>query len=562
ALRHGHKLNIREPFFHKLVEPLTREMGEAYPELAEHQGEIVRVLRREEERFAETLSQGMELLDRTIQGLTGTEIPGDVVFQLYDTFGFPTDLTADVARERELTIDMTGFEVSMEAQRSRGRATAKFSASVGQRIFTDSKVQFSGYEGVTDEATVVGLYTDDAQPVDSLTSGNTGIVILDRTPFYAESGGQTGDAGLLSGEDCRFCVTDTQPGGDQHLHLGRVEEGSLAVGTRLKAEVDGERRRKIELNHSATHLMHAALRFELGTHVQQKGSLVAPERLRFDFSHPEPVTPQQLQRVQAQVNGEIQRNTEVAAEQLSYDEAIQRGAMALFGEKYGDQVRVLSMGAGYSVELCGGTHVARTGDIGVFRIVSEAGIAAGVRRIEAATGPGALRLIDETEALLDHVEILVKANRGNVRDKVGTVVAENRRLSKELQQIEQRLAATQGSNLADQAVLINGIKVLSIEVDGEAKSLLHTLDTLRSKLGSAVVVLGNVADGKVSLIAGVSKDLVERVTAPEIIDLVGPRVGARGGGRPDMARAGGGNDPAALSEALRAVPEWLAARLA
>jgi alanyl-tRNA synthetase len=308
--------------------------------------------------------------------------------------------------------------------------------------------------------------------------------------------------------------------------------------------------------------MHAALRAELGTHVQQKGSLVAPDRLRFDFSHPEPVTPQQLQRVQAQVNGEIQRNTEVAAEQLSYDEAIARGAMALFGEKYGDQVRVLSMGADYSVELCGGTHVARTGDIGVFRIVSETGIAAGVRRIDAVTGPGALNLIDETEALLEDVEVLVKANRGNLRDKVGTVVADNRRMIKELQQIEQRLAATKGSDLAEQAILINGINVLCIEVDGEAKSLLQTLDTLKSKLGSAVVVLGHVAEGKVSLIAGVSKDLIERVTAPEIIDLVGPQVGARGGGRPDMARAGGGNDPAALSEALRAVPEWLAARLA
>ncbi|MFP6815278.1 MAG: alanine--tRNA ligase, partial [Pseudomonadales bacterium] len=562
ALRHGYKLNIREPFFHKLVEPLTREMGEAYPELTEHQGEIVQVLQREEERFAVTLSQGMELLDRTIQELSGAEIPGDVVFQLYDTFGFPTDLTADVARERELTIDMAGFEIAMEAQRNRGRAAAKFSASVGQRIFTDSKVQFSGYERVTGDAIVVGLYADDAQPVESLDSGSTGIVVLDRTPFYAESGGQTGDAGLLAGEDCRFNVTDTQVGGDQHLHLGRVEAGSLAVGTRLQAQVDAERRRKIELNHSATHLMHAALRAELGTHVQQKGSLVAPDRLRFDFSHPEPVTPQQLQRVQAQVNGEIQRNTEVAAEQLSYDEAIARGAMALFGEKYGDQVRVLSMGADYSVELCGGTHVARTGDIGVFRIVSETGIAAGVRRIDAVTGPGALNLIDETEALLEDVEVLVKANRGNLRDKVGTVVADNRRMIKELQQIEQRLAATKGSDLAEQAVLINGINVLCIEVDGEAKSLLQTLDTLKSKLGSAVVVLGHVAEGKVSLIAGVSKDLIERVTAPEIIDLVGPQVGARGGGRPDMARAGGGNDPAALSEALRAVPEWLAARLA
>jgi len=562
ALRHGYKLNIREPFFHKLVEPLTREMGDAYPELAEHRTEIARTLLHEEERFAETLNQGMELLDRTIQGLSGNEISGDVVFQLYDTFGFPTDLTADVARERELTIDLAGFEVAMEAQRSRGRAAAKFSANVGQRIFTDSKVEFSGYDILADEATIVGLYAEDAKPVELLLAGSAGIVVLDRTPFYAESGGQIGDAGFLEGKDCRFRVTDTQVGGDQHLHRGRVEQGSLIVGTRLQTAVDAERRRKIELNHSATHLMHAALRAELGSHVQQKGSLVAPDRLRFDFSQPEPVTPEQLKRVQAEVNREIQRNTEVAAEQLSYDNAMERGAMALFGEKYGDQVRVLSMGEGYSVELCGGTHVARTGDIGVFCIVSETGIAAGVRRIEAVTGTGALRLIDETRALLNDVEVLVKANRGDLKDKVVSLVAEGQRLTKELRQIKQKLAATQGSNLADKAVQINGVNVLSVEVDGDADSLLQTLDALKPKLGSAVIVLGNVADGKVSLIAGVSKDLIKRVTAPEIIDRVGSRVGARGGGRPDLARAGGGSNPAALGAALGAVPDWLAVRLA
>ncbi len=562
ALRHGYKLNIREPFFHKLVEPLTREMGDAYPELAEHRTEIARTLLHEEERFAETLNQGMELLDRTIQGLSGNEISGDVVFQLYDTFGFPTDLTADVARERELTIDLAGFEVAMEAQRSRGRAAAKFSANVGQRIFTDSKVEFSGYDILADEATIVGLYAEDAKPVELLLAGSAGIVVLDRTPFYAESGGQIGDAGFLEGKDCRFRVTDTQVGGDQHLHRGRVEQGSLIVGTRLQTAVDAERRRKIELNHSATHLMHAALRAELGSHVQQKGSLVAPDRLRFDFSQPEPVTPEQLKRVQAEVNREIQRNTEVAAEQLSYDNAMERGAMALFGEKYGDQVRVLSMGEGYSVELCGGTHVARTGDIGVFCIVSETGIAAGVRRIEAVTGTGALRLIDETHALLNDVEVLVKANRGDLKDKVVSLVAEGQRLTKELRQIKQKLAATQGSNLADKAVQINGVNVLSVEVDGDADSLLQTLDALKPKLGSAVIVLGNVADGKVSLIAGVSKDLIKRVTAPEIIDRVGSRVGARGGGRPDLARAGGGSNPAALGAALGAVPDWLAVRLA
>ena len=558
ALRHGNKLSIREPFFHKLVDPLALEMGEAFPELVEHRDQIVQTLLKEEERFAETLNQGMELLDKTISGLAGSEIPGDVVFQLYDTFGFPTDLTADVARERELTIDMEGFEVAMEAQRNRGRAAAKFTANVGQRVFTDSQVEFSGYDLLEDQATVIGLYAEDARTLESLASGESGIVVLDRTPFYAESGGQIGDAGVLEGDECRFVVDDTQVGGDQHLHIGRLETGSLTVGASLVARVDEQRRQQTILNHSATHLMHAALRGELGDHVQQKGSLVDPDRLRFDFSHPDPVTADQLKRVEAEVNREIQRNTPAAVEQLSYDDAIARGAMALFGEKYGDKVRVLSMGDGYSVELCGGTHVSRTGDIGVFRIVSETGIAAGVRRIEALTGQGALDWIDADQALLDDVGLLVKSNRGDLKDKVASVVAENRRLAKELEQIKQKLAATQGSDLAERAVDVNGISVLSIEVDGDAKSLLQTLDTLKSKLGSAVIVLGNVSGGKVSLIAGVSKDLLDRISAPQLIDEVGPKVGARGGGRPDMARAGGGDNPGALGAALDAVPGWLA----
>jgi alanyl-tRNA synthetase len=560
ALRHGHQLGIRDPFFHELVAPLAAEMGDAYPIIRERAADVSAALLREEQRFAETLAQGMELLERTFARLSGSEIPGDVVFQLYDTFGFPVDLTADVARERGLSVDMKGFERAMEAQRERGRAAAQFTASLGQRVHTSGRVEFRGYEGCSAEGTVAGVFDAEGNGVDVLEAGQRGIVVLDRTPFYAESGGQIGDQGALIGDGVRFDVQDTQVSGDQHLHVGALQSGRLRVGDRVRSEVDAERRRRIMLNHSATHLMHAALRKVLGTHVQQKGSLVAPERLRFDFSHPQPMTAAEIAAVEDEVNRQIQANTAVAVEHLGYDEAMTRGAMALFGEKYGDEVRVLTMGDGYSVELCGGTHVSRTGDIGLFRIVAESGVAAGVRRIEAVTGPGALAWVDATSRIVDEVGALVKAGRSDVRDKVAALLEDNRRLTRELERLQQKLASSQGADLAAQAVDVNGVKVLSAAVDGDPKALLQTLDSLKSKLGSAVVVLGNVSDGKVSLIAGVSKDLTDRVSAPDLIALVGPEVGAKGGGRADMARAGGGDRPDALAAALAKVPAWVAQR--
>jgi alanyl-tRNA synthetase len=561
ALRHGNKLNIREPFFHKLVAPLAAEMGDAYPIIRERAAEVESALLREEQRFAETLSQGMELLDRNISTLAADVIPGDLVFQLYDTYGFPVDLTADVARERGLSVDMAGFETAMEAQRQRGRAAAQFSASLGQRVHTSGRVEFLGYSAFEQEANVIALFDEQGKEVKQLEQGQHGVAVLDRTPFYAESGGQLGDTGTLSADGVGFRVEDTHTSGDQHLHVGLVEMGSLTSGVTVHAAVNAERRRHVMLNHSATHLMHAALRKILGKHVQQKGSLVAPDRLRFDFSHPQPMTAEQIAEVEGEVNREIQANTAVGVETLSYDDAIGRGAMALFGEKYGDQVRVLSMGDGFSVELCGGTHVSRTGDIGVFRIVSESGVASGVRRIEAVTGPGALAWIDATDQIVASVGELVRATRGDVRDKVAALVDENRRLAKELERLQQKLATTQGADLASQAIDLNGVKVLAAAVEGDPKALLQTLDSLKSKLGSAVIVLGNVADGKVSLIAGVTKDLIDRVSAPELLSLVGPDVGAKGGGRPDMARAGGGDNPAGLTPALAKVQGWVAQRI-
>ncbi|MGD8831340.1 MAG: alanine--tRNA ligase, partial [Pseudomonadales bacterium] len=557
ALRHGYKLGINEPFFHKLVDPLIEEMGEAYPILVERRNEVVQVLAREEARFAETLSQGMELLNETIDGLDGTEIPGDVVFRLYDTFGFPVDLTADVARERGLAVDMAGFEAAMEAQRNRGRAAARFDARLGQRIHTEGKVAFTGYSTVAGESEVVGLYDPEGHRVNRLEAGEAGVVVLSSTPFYAESGGQVGDTGTIESDGGTFRVTDTQVAGDQYLHVGELVRGSLTAGEMVRAAIDDERRHRIKLNHSATHLLHAALRNTLGAHVQQKGSLVAPDRLRFDFSHPEPMTADELRSVEAIVNEQILANTPVAVEHKSYDDAIAGGAMALFGERYGSEVRVLTMGDGYSVELCGGTHVDRTGDIGLFRIVSETGIAAGIRRIEAVTGPGALAWTLAGEDMLARISGLVRGSRTDAADKVAAILEENRRLTRELEQIRQTLAASQGSDLAGDATEVDGVKVLATTVEGDSKALMQTLDTLRSKLGSAVIVLGHVEEGTVSLVAGVSKDLTDRIKAPEVINAVGTKVGARGGGRPDMARAGGGTDPGALPAALAAVPEWV-----
>ncbi|MEN9806237.1 MAG: alanine--tRNA ligase, partial [Pseudomonadota bacterium] len=547
--------------FHTLVAPLAREMGDAYPLLRERADDVSAALLREEKRFAETLSQGMELLDRTIADLSGKTIPGNVVFQLYDTFGFPTDLTADVARERGLAVDMPGFEAAMEAQRDRGRAAARFSATLGQRVHTRGRVEFRGYEELATAATVVSVFDAEGAEIGALRAGDRGILVLDRTPFYAESGGQVGDAGSIAAAGLTFEVEDTQTSGDQFLHIGRLVSGEVHPGTVVDCQVDSERRRRTRLNHSATHLMHAALRRVLGEHVQQKGSLVSADRLRFDFSHPEPLKAAEIEQIEALVNAEIQNNSAVDTALLGYQEAVARGAMALFGEKYGDQVRVLTMGDGFSVELCGGTHASRTGDIGVFRVVSEAGVAAGVRRIEALTGPGALAWIREAEALLDQIASSVRGSRGDLSEKVGNLLEENRRLARELDALKQKLAAAAGADLSASAVDVAGIKVLAARIEGGADDLLQTLDALKAELASAVIVLGAVEDGRVNLIAGVTRDLVDRIKASDLIKALAPSVGAKGGGRPDMARAGGGDRPDALPAALDSVTGWVASRL-
>ncbi len=562
GLRHGHKLDINKRFFHKLVGPLVEEMGEAYPEFADQQDRIERTLLAEEERFAETLSQGMELLNKSIDDLDGNVIPGDVVFKLYDTFGFPADLTADVAREKGLTVDSAVFEQLMDQQRERARAASRFQADLGQQIRLDSTVDFTGYEALEQDAKVLALYRQNSDVLDSVPTlglGDNGVVVVDRTPFYAESGGQVGDQGVMRNPETTFRISDTIPGGDQFLHLGVVESGSLAVGDRLSAEVDPELRRRTALNHSATHLLHAALREVLGEHVEQRGSLVDAQRLRFDFSHGEPVTESEIAKIEALVNAEIQRNTEVTTQILNYDEAIARGAMALFGERYGDSVRVLEMGDGFSVELCGGTHVRRTGDIGVLRVVSESGIAAGVRRIEAVSGPGALEWIEQGEAQLKELGQLVRSPRHQLGEKVRQLVAQQRDLQRQLEQLQAKLALAKGSDLADQARDVGGIAVLAARLEeGDSKAMLTTLDRLKDKLGSAVILLGQVDEGRVSLIAGVTRDLTDRISAGDVIKEIGAQVGARGGGRPDMAQGGGGDKPEALDEALDSLADWVA----
>ena len=561
GLRHGYKLDIREPFFHRLVASVVELMGDAYPGIAAAEDQITEAVADEEGRFADTLRSGMALLDGAIAGLKDKTIPGSVVFKLYDTYGFPADLTADVARERGLTIDQAGFDRAMEAQRARGRAAAaRFNANLEQSIRVDSKVAFSGYTQHEGTATVVGLYEGGAE-VDMLEPGTSGVVLLDETPFYAEAGGQVGDRGVFrtSGGDVRFEVEDTTRGGGQHLHHGRMLTGALRRGDTVVAAIDGDRRQHIVLNHSATHLLHAALREVLGSHVEQKGSLVAPDRLRFDFSHPKPVGADELARIESLVNERIRANTETLVEVMDFDDAIDKGAIALFGEKYADRVRVLTMGEGFSVELCGGTHVARSGDIGVFHIVSEEGVAAGVRRVEALTGAHALAWFAEAERQLDAVAATVRSQRGDVDDRVRQLADRARALEREVDALNAKLAAGRGVDLAERAVEVNGIRVLTATVDGDPKSLPATMDTLRDRLGDAVVVLAHVGD-RVSLIAGVSSSVSSKVKASDTVRFVAEQVGARGGGRAEMAQAGGGDKPEKLDEALASVVDWVRGR--
>ncbi len=555
AIRHGNKLGGAEGFFHKLVAPLVKEMGEAYPELAEAQAQVEKVLLKEEQQFARTLEQGMRILEQDIADLQGTEIPGDTVFKLYDTYGFPVDLTADIARERELTLDMAGFDSAMEAQRERARAAGNFSVDYNEALQLDIETAFEGYQSLEGVATIEKLFKDGAE-ADSLNAGDQGILVMAQTPFYAESGGQVGDTGVLTAAGVCFRVTDTTKQGKAFLHHGEVVSGELKSGAELKLAVDGVKRQATALNHSATHLLHAALRNLLGDHVIQKGSLVDADRLRFDFSHFEAVSADQLRQLEQQVNDQIRANATVETEVMNIDAARDKGAMALFGEKYDDDVRVVSMGE-VSLELCGGTHVSRTGDIGLFKIVSEGGIAAGVRRIEAVTGTGAMQWLNDTESQLSSVAAIVRGARDSLVDKVGSLADRNRQLEKELEQLKAKLASTAGSDLAGQAEEINGVKLLAAKLEGvDPKSLRDTLDQLKNKLGSAVILLATADGDKVSLVAGVTKDLTGRFKAGELIKHVAGQIGGKGGGRPDMAQ-GGGTQPEALPAALNSVKGWL-----
>ena len=562
ALRHGAKLGFNEPFFHKLVDPLDEVMGEACPELTRAKETVTNTLKQEEERFAETLQQGLKHLEAAIDTLVSGTVPGDVVFKLYDTYGFPVDLTADIARERRLELDLAGFEECMEEQRRRAREANKFTA--GATAVPDLKSYASGFKGY-DTLRTTGQVTallQDNKVVHRLEEDQAGAVVLDQTPFYAESGGQVGDRGELVSDDGAFVVEDTQKQGNAHVHLGRVSRGTLQAEHQVDARVDPVTRINTVRNHSATHLLHAALRDVLGEHVTQQGSLVAPDRLRFDFSHPEPVSEQQLLQIERLVNRKILENTDTEIRLMPLDEALNSGAMSLFGEKYDEQVRVLNIGGDFSVELCGGTHVARAGDIGLFKFVAETGIAAGIRRVEAVTGLGALALVEAEEAQLDDLARLLKSDRNKLTAKLEQVLERSRRTEKELEQVKEKMAGQAGAELSGQAELVNGIHVLSRRLDGaDPKALRDTVDQLKSKLGTAVIVLGAVNGDKVNLVAGVTKDSMDRVQAGDLVNHVAQQVGGRGGGRPDLAQAGG-NDPAALQRALASVPGWVSQKTA
>ena len=559
AIRHGKKLGTDGLFFHKLVAPLVKEMGGAYPELAKAQAHVEKVLQKEERRFAETLDQGMDILESSIAELDGNQIPGDVVFKLYDTYGFPVDLTADIARERNLTVDDEGFEKAMGQQRDRARAASKFGAADGGALKTGVESEFLGYDGTEGSSKIVSLYQD-GESVEVLGEADDGAVILSSTPFYAESGGQVGDTGILVESGKLFRVDDTQKSGKANVHFGSVEQGELRVGDTIDAVVDADRRQEIRLNHSATHLIHAALRQVLGDHVTQKGSLVAPDKLRFDFSHYESVTGEQLQETEDLVNAEIRKNIAADTNLMSYDDAIESGAMALFGEKYGDKVRVLRLGE-FSVELCGGTHVDRTGDIGVFKIVSESGVASGVRRIEAVTGKGAMAWIDANQRSMNALAGLLRSQPDQARSKVEQLLKRTRDLERELAAVKQALATGQATDHADHVQEVAGIKVLATRMDGaDAKTLRDAVDRFKDRLQNAVVVLGSVDEGKVRLAAGVTKNNTDKIRAGDLIKPVAELVGGKGGGRPDFAQAGG-NDPSKLDQALASVPAWIADRL-
>ncbi|EHT0902320.1 alanine--tRNA ligase [Salmonella enterica] len=559
AVRHGNMLGAKETFFYKLVGPLIEVMGSAGEELKRQQAQVEQVLKTEEEQFARTLERGLALLDEELAKLQGDTLDGETAFRLYDTYGFPVDLTADVCRERNIKVDEAGFEAAMEEQRRRAREASGFGADYNAMIRVDSASEFKGYDHLELNGKVTALFVD-GKAVEAINAGQEAVVVLDQTPFYAESGGQVGDKGELKGAGFTFAVDDTQKYGQAIGHLGKLSAGALKVGDAVQADVDEARRARIRLNHSATHLMHAALRQVLGTHVAQKGSLVSDKVLRFDFSHNEAMKPSEIRQVEDLVNAQIRRNLPIETNIMDLDAAKAKGAMALFGEKYDERVRVLSMGD-FSTELCGGTHASRTGDIGLFRIISESGTAAGIRRIEAVTGEGAMATVHAQSDRLNDIAHLLKGDSQNLGDKVRAVLERTRQLEKELQQLKDQAAAQESANLSSKAVDLNGVKLLVSELAGIEPKMLRTMvDDLKNQLGSTVIVLATVVEGKVSLIAGVSKDVTDRVKAGELIGMVAQQVGGKGGGRPDMAQAGG-TDAAALPAALASVQGWVSAKL-
>ena len=559
AVRHGNMLGAKETFFYKLVGPLIDVMGSAGEDLKRQQAQVEQVLKTEEEQFARTLERGLALLDEELAKLSGDTLDGETAFRLYDTYGFPVDLTADVCRERNIKVDEAGFEAAMEEQRRRAREASGFGADYNAMIRVDSASEFKGYDHLELNGKVTALFVD-GKAVDAINAGQEAVVVLDQTPFYAESGGQVGDKGELKGANFSFAVEDTQKYGQAIGHIGKLAAGSLKVGDAVQADVDEARRARIRLNHSATHLMQAALRQVLGTHVSQKGSLVNDKVLRFDFSHNEAMKPEEIRAVEDLVNTQIRRNLPIETNIMDLEAAKAKGAMALFGEKYDERVRVLSMGD-FSTELCGGTHASRTGDIGLFRIISESGTAAGVRRIEAVTGEGAIATVHADSDRLSEVAHLLKGDSNNLADKVRSVLERTRQLEKELQQLKEQAAAQESANLSSKAIDVNGVKLLVSELSGVEPKMLRTMvDDLKNQLGSTIIVLATVVEGKVSLIAGVSKDVTDRVKAGELIGMVAQQVGGKGGGRPDMAQAGG-TDAAALPAALASVKGWVSAKL-
>ena len=558
AVRHGNKLGAQGAFFYKLVAALIEQMGQAYPELAKQQEIIEKVLRIEEEQFGKTLERGLAILEESLSELKGDVIPGDLVFKLYDTYGFPADLTADVARERQMTIDHAGFEECMAVQRKTAQQAGKFGADYNEQLKSEKHTEFKGYDSTHHSATVVEVFAN-GESVSILEDGQQGIVVLNHTPFYAESGGQTGDTGTITVAGGEFTVTNTTKLGNAFAHHGSVQ-GRIAVNDKVDATIDDARRERIKKNHTATHILHEALRQLLGEHVSQKGSLVEPERLRFDFSHFEAVTKDELREIERVVNDEIRRNFALNTELMAIDDAKAKGAMALFGEKYDDEVRVVTIGD-YSIELCGGTHVERAGDIGLFKIVSESGIAAGVRRIEAVTGADAVAYVSEQEKQLNDVAALLKGDSASVLEKVTALLEKSKGLEKQIAQLNDKLASAAGASLLDSIVEINGVKLLVANVEGtESKALRGMVDDLKNKIGSGVIALGVASGEKVSLIAGVTKDLTGKVKAGELVNHMAGQVGGKGGGRPDMAQAGG-SQPENLNAALESVTAWVSEKV-